>query len=32
VKNVYQIDDCNAGQIKNILKDFKKAGVEVIDQ
>jgi hypothetical protein len=31
VKNVYQIDDCGAGQIKNILLDFKKAGIEVID-
>lgn len=32
VKNIYQIDDCTAGQIKNILRDFKKSGIEVIDQ
>jgi len=32
VKNVYQIDDCTSGQIKNILRDFKKAGIEVVDQ
>jgi hypothetical protein len=31
VKNVYQIDDCTAGQIKNILRDFKKSGIEVIE-
>lgn len=31
VKNVYQIDDCSAGQIKTILKDLRKSGIEVID-
>jgi hypothetical protein len=31
VRNVYQIDDCTAGQIKTILKDFKKSGIKVIE-
>jgi hypothetical protein len=30
VRNVYQIDNCAAGQMKNILRDFRKAGIEVI--
>ena len=29
VKNVYRIDDCAAGQLKDILKDFKKRGIAV---
>jgi hypothetical protein len=31
VKNVYRIDDCTAGQIKKILRDFRKSRIEVID-
>jgi hypothetical protein len=31
VKNVYHIDDCTAGQIKKILRDFKKAGIDVVN-
>lgn len=26
-RNVYQIDDCNASQIKSVLKDLKGKGI-----
>lgn len=29
MKNVYHIDDCNAGQIQNVLSDLKKRGIAV---
>jgi hypothetical protein len=28
-KNVYYIDDCNADQIKGVLKDLKSKGIPV---
>jgi hypothetical protein len=28
-KNVYHIDDCNADQIKGVLKDLKNKGIPV---
>ena len=31
VKNVYDIDDCNEGQIREVLDDLKKQGIEVED-
>ena len=31
MKNVYHIDDCNAEQIKEILKDLKSKGIPVKD-
>jgi len=30
VKNTYQIDDCNKGQLKGILNDFEKKGIPVL--
>jgi hypothetical protein len=29
MKNVYYIDDCNAEQIKDVLKDLKSRGIPV---
>ncbi|NTV14100.1 MAG: hypothetical protein HGA96_09275 [Desulfobulbaceae bacterium] len=29
MKNVYLIDDCNAAQISNVLKDLQKRGIRV---
>jgi hypothetical protein len=31
VKNVYRIDDCNKDQLEEILKDFKKKGITVLE-
>ena len=31
VKNIYDIDDCNKGQIRAVLDDLKKQGIEVED-
>jgi len=28
-KNVYVIDDCNAGQIRKVLADLRKRGIKV---
>ena len=29
MKNVYIIDDCNAGQIKDVLNKLKKRGITI---
>jgi hypothetical protein len=29
MKNVYLIDDCNAGQIRQVLADLRKKGIAV---
>lgn len=29
IQNVYQINDCTAAQLREILADFKKKGIEV---
>jgi hypothetical protein len=31
MKNVYDIDDCNAEQIKGIIKDLRARGIPVSD-
>lgn len=31
VKNVYEIDDCTADQLGDILADFKKKGIPVLE-
>lgn len=30
MKNVYMIDDCNAGQIRKVLDDLRKKGISVV--
>jgi hypothetical protein len=30
VKNTYQIDDCDTGQLERILKDFQQKGIAVL--
>ena len=30
VKNIYQINDCNIGQLESILSEFKQKGIQVI--
>lgn len=29
MKNVYAVDDCNAGQIQKVLADLRKRGIRV---
>ena len=30
-RNVYQIDDCNASQVKSVLKDLEAKGIKITE-